>query len=365
VNLKSFLVAFLGLAPISVGLSAPEGVKPSPNTFLATVGEGPLDSSIGSSAPALELRANQDASKVSIRVGGTKSLASLDTPGVVSCGRFVVTSLTASAPLTKNSDQTTLAALDGLANAFTLEFKFTHFWEPRRNPTDADDATVIMWLAEAKRKKDPTLTLEAAKHSIESWDTEAVAKNAPEHIDDYNLMFWDWPKIAAGCTAKVGQQKYTFLQPTTLADGDVQKIPYGAGLFFGIIPSNKSGLITLGFEYQNAYKDAKSKSFALPVTGGGPQEVKAGPLGEPEQDDKRILSIEFRRLLRLPGMEKPSGITLKTSYDVKSYDFSARLPLYFVRDSKSKLTGGVELGWRKSTHRVTFGVIVGGAFGLY
>jgi hypothetical protein len=145
------------------------------------VNAGTTDRPGGTDGAAFELSAGTDTSKASIRLART-----------ISSGTFQALSLTASAPLNKNDDKTTLATLDGFVNAFKLEGRYAQIISTgRRNPVDDPIYSEICDTAEANYK----LANPAAKPDEFLCDSSGVKTNAGNRYAQFQSLFWapdDW-----------------------------------------------------------------------------------------------------------------------------------------------------------------------------
>jgi hypothetical protein len=331
-------------------------------SFIAPVGEGTLNSSAGSARSGAEIHAGSESSKAYIKLGRTLSGQDL----------FSVFALTASAPLDKKSDTTSLATLDAFANAFTLELKLTGFSTHRVNVAKADWSQHKVFYNELKEAiAHGALAKGEVKDLKEGREQEVDTNNVLKYAPDLEAAFesltrdrtqWD---TTWGITGTVGHQSYSYLVQPALAKESTDKIPWGGKVFLGFMPGGDDTLLTFSFEYQDGFKDADSKTLVLPVDANGVQEAKTGPIGSPKSDRKKLAALELRRFIMLPNAKKPIGLNLKVTYDFEEETLGVDMPVWMIRDAKGNLTGGLSFGWTEKDDKFTVGVIVGGAFGFF
>lgn len=351
------LGAFAALTSVTSTLA---DTDPGGRSFVAPVGDGTLTSSASSARSGAEIHAGSENTKAYIRLGRSLSESSF----------FSVFSLTASAPLDKKSDTTSLATLDGFANAFTLELKLTRFITHRKSVNWSEHLDYYNRLQEAVAKgalaKGDVKTLEDGIKTKQV-DSGNLFEYAPEMAAGFESFTRDrdkWDKTG-GIAASVGHQAFSFLTPPVLTKESTDKIPWSVKAFYGFMPGSDDTLVTFSYEYQDAYKDADSKTIVLPPDTSGVQEAKTGAIGPPKRDRKQLVALEVRRFFTLTKAEKPIGLNLKLTYDLEEDTFGAEMPVWLVRDAKGNLTGGLSFGWKEKDHRFTVGVIVGGAFGFF
>ena len=329
------------------------------SAFVAQVGDGTTQSPVDSGKSGVELRANKDSSKATIKLSQTQS----------SGQDFSSWALTASSPISKTDDSTALATNDGFANAFTLELKFTQFLV-NRNPLPQWAQHPDLYeklqngIAQGALSKGAVKTLEDGKKLDVGEDN--ILKYDPDDLPSYTERMWQsGPNYAWGAATTVGHQAYSYLSQPALESKTSNKVPYGARIFWSVIPSASTGLFTFSLEYQKAFKDAKTEGIVAPPDSNGVQKVKTGPIGPPIKNDKKLAALEWRRLINVPGFEKPVGMSLKANYDFEGKSWTFDLPLMLIRDAKGNLTGGLDFSWDEKSHRFSVGVIVGGAFGIF
>lgn len=353
----SFLLLPVGILGLTITVRADfPGQDTRSALLIKKVGASTLDSSIGSSQPAVEIRAIKDASKAFIRAGRTVSEVSDD------ISSFSTADVTISAPINKNDSTTNLATLDGLANAFTLEFKLTKFVVPRNPIRPGFTAAQLQRYRDAL---DKGAKAQGAQPPPEV-SIGAMDRFAPDLAGEYLSHFWneEKPQYAIGISGAIGYQEYKFIDAVTLGDGSTKKTPYSLKAFFGKLIPSSGRLLGVGAEYQSAFKNSDSKSVLIAPPASGPQEVKTGAFGPPKSDDKHLVYVEYRQLIDV-GLKEKIGISVKGTYDARSKKVGVDIPILMARDDKGGLTGGVLLSWNEMNDTFTAGIIVGGSFSLY
>ena len=343
-----------GLMPLNAGGA---GLADQVNN----AGGGALLDQPVSALSGVQVVASKGASNVSIKVSRKTSISAPSNgpdPGVA---RFSVWSLTASSPLNKNSDDTDITTLDGLVNAAALEFNVGNYHVPgRRN--NAPLRTVVPICARVSE----AIKAQTGKPSDSAPDCDSgqvAAYGSADDKHDFESAFWDVANSNRwiwGVTAKLGYQEFEFVNAANVTRLKKNKTPWAAGAYVAYNPDAWHAVITLGVQYQDAYKDAKA-GVVCPssAVSGAPVVCESGPVGSPKETKKRLVSLSGRRAFAL------AGIGLTTTYDFESKVFAAELPVYFVKDKDGKFSAGVKAGWRDDTHSTVVSVFVGSTFGLF
>lgn len=192
-----------------------------------------------------------------------------------------------------------------------------------------------------------------------------VQTYAEEYYDEFESLFFDQQRnrYLWGLSGRIGYENFEFLEENSTDKSDKSKTPWSISGHFGLFPASSLTLITVGLEYQNAFKNADERTICAAPDANGLQQCQTAPFGEPVDNDKFLLSLEGRRIFQnLPY--KPAA-SLKLTYDFEDDTFGADLPIYLLRDAKSNLNGGVRFGWRDDTDDLIVGVFVGSTFSLF
>lgn len=316
--------------------------------FAELAGTGTLDRGVQGLEDAVEINASTDSSNATIKVARSVSEGSL----------FTTFTVTASAPIDKNSNRTELANLDGLRNAFTLGGKYTWFMmRGKRNPSN-DQRVFDLCDEMVAAFKSKTGKTDA---DAPGCDTNNVKTFLPEKYVEYRSLFFaeDAWMASWGIEPKVGYKQFSFLESETLEKKmSDSKVPWSVEAFFGFTPKKSQTLITIGGNYQEGFKDAESGTLCPTSGAGSTVACKTGPVGEPVKDDAELGYLEFRRRLLW------AGVSLKITYDFKENLAGVDLPITFIKDKDGSLTGGIRVGWTEADHWQV-GIFAGKAFNLF
>ena len=333
---------------VSLCFSAALFAQLHPNGLAQNVGESTADRSVDSGQPAFEISASSDTTNATIKAARTISTRNL----------FTALQLAASAPLNKASDSTVIAAAQGFPNAFSLTGKYTEYRLAGRpfDHTDPDWAFICKKMREAAVAKGSTQQ-EADALDCESGNVHAFV---PALLPRFEALFWDMSKAhwIWGGTGTVGHRNFEYLQTADQEKATASKTPWGASVFFAVIPPNTQTLLTVGFEYRDKYKDADAKTVCPAPGDATSVTCKTGPLGEPVEEKQRLASAEVRRLFA------GRAASLKVAFDFEKDKWSADLPVYLVKSPAGALAGGIRFGWEEDKDPVV-GVFVGGNFSLF
>jgi hypothetical protein len=302
-----------------------------------------------------QVTASKGASNVSVKISKVESFSGKDP----SKAYFSALSLTGSAPLNKNGDDTDIANLDGLVNSANIELKYSLFTLSGKRTPSADDLT---------KKGDPICakvmaTAKEAGNTSEC-DADLVTKyGSKQDKADYEGLFWmqsDTHAWIFGPMAKVGHQKFEFIDSTTLAKRSGNETPWSAGAFVAYYEANLNAVFTLTGQYQDSYKDASTGTIC-PAPGGSstPVVCVTGAVNGPKETKKKLLSFDARRDFGF------AGIGVMSTYDFAENVFGVEVPVYFIKDKDGKFNAGVKGGWRTDTHEFTGSVVVSSTFGIF
>ena len=350
IRLSALLLALLGPALPRSAAGENEDARLVLDYQATSAGPVAMRDSLASFRPALELRALKDDSNVSLRWG---------TP-LKDENRFIA--FTASVPLNENGPTTDLATLDGLAKATTLEAKFNWFFG---TPPAAPSAPATRQAGPLDPRTEYLRTRLANTLASDNSRSPGGDMQLGESSDRAIEQIASRTTVISG-SGTIGYKSFDYLEEATLADKSSSKTVYGGRLSLAKYVWDNSAMLA-EFEYQDSFADADTKSFALPPDANGRQEVKSGPLGSPNRSVKRLYSVEFRRRLKILGADN-GGIAVKLTYDQVADVFGVRVPVYFIQDDKSNVTGGIELRWTDhkgdTPAKFTIAVVIGAGLKL-
>lgn len=330
--------------------------------ILAETGNATFDRAVSASRNGIEISTANASSRVSLTTGQDFSTGGGNGTGA----NFLGWSLTASAPLEKSEDLTDLATLDGLANAFTLEFKLTQYEAPGvRIPNNTalldeiGDQAEAVFKSVGPRGNCPKFVR----------DFNCVQEYVPQRYAEFKSLFWDpkQPKWIRGVKAKVGYETFDFFDPVSFSENDDTKTPWSVGAFYGVIPSGSRTLYAISYEHQTSYKASTSQTMCMaadPTT--MVQSCQTGAFAEPSEETKKLLSFEARRRIENPLFgQSPAAFSAGVTYDFESETLGVDVPVYLFSSEKEALNGGIRFGWRDDDDDLIVGLFVGSTFEIF
>jgi len=153
------------------------------------------------------------------------------------------------------------------------------------------------------------------------------------------------------------EKKYDFITTESLTkqsekhDGislgaELGWLPYRWGIFF----------VGLSYRYEEGYKAQPEQDICAPFGEDlGALSCSKAAVGAPSKSKKQIASIELRRYFRGGSL----AVNPRFSYDFENDVSGVRLPIYFLKDGKGALNGGLAAGWRSDTEDYTLSLFVG------
>jgi hypothetical protein len=366
-NLGLITAGLLLAFPMAARAAGPD--EPPPRPMLDTVTQDVVGAEV--SVPSgVQFSADKGEGKVTLAAGYVHAYRG---SGPKAPGLFDTFSLTLSSPLEASADSGTLASLDGLGSATSLEFKFQQVRIPL--PSDASRAAAyerggaLYLICEAARpayiakmilaEPDPKNHEEIRKAAQDQCDTDLVGGGAPDRLAEFdNLLYWGAsPKaIIWGTSGKAGSETFEYVQPT-LSRISTEETSWSAKVFAAYQPPGKAfdqSLFTLSYAFGETWK-AKDETTICPP-GGPPASCVKGPPGPPDKTNSSIASLEYRRSL------KDQAFLIRVEHDFESDVTAVTIPLYLFKEKDGGFTGGLQLGWRSDTDETVAGVFVSKAF---
>jgi hypothetical protein len=328
---------------------------------ISAVAKGAELAAKGALLGGAQLQAVKSSSNASVKLSRVQSLGA-----GTSYATFNAWSLTAAAPLNKTADDTTIANLDGLTNAASIEFGFSRFVaQGKRQATHVASKTaeldvICKRVFQARKVRDGT----DAPEKIEGCDSNLVATyGSEEDKHAFESSFWDIGhsnRWLWGGSAKLGFQDFEYVTTTESAKQKRNETPWSLGLWGAVQPGDRQLLLSATVQYQRSFKEGNSATICpVPTSNATSVSCITGPFESPKQVTKKLLTLEVRA--------RPSdvGIALAVTRDFETKVTGVELPAYFVADKDSKLTAGLKAGWRSDSKKGTVGLFVGVPFGLY
>jgi hypothetical protein len=320
----------------------------SVRSLLATA---PADRSVDVGESEFEIQATTDDTTATIKA--SRSIAGTKVPTTVQ--------LAASAPLAK-SGATNLATWSGFPNAFTLTGKYTGYLVKGRRTgvLQGTDRLTFDRLCSEMRAN----AREAGRPESEAAELDCATDNIVSFLPSsevlFDSLFWDeaTTHYMWGGSATVGHGVFEYLDATSVETKTATRTPWGFSAYAAMIPKNSLMLLTGGIEYRDKHKDADAATICPPGDGTTAQQCKTGSLGEPVNQQQKLVFGEVRRNFG------KTAASLKVGYDFENDNWSADLPLYLVRSASGALAGGIRAGWEDGKD-VQLGVFVSSSFSLF
>lgn len=281
----------------------PSSAVVSENAFLLT---NPLAGPAGVATADNPIRPNFNAVEFNTSTNGTQATITLskedETVAAPNSNRIhkASWSFTASAPLNKDTGEATFASLTGLADGFTL-------------------------------------------------GTARTLTSAPKAGSSGTSQ---WSRIF-NFRAETGYDDFAYYTSLTEKQTD-RELRWSAGTSFATTSPKKLVYFGAGIDLQHAYKSRKPR-IVCPQTSDDTFDCVQGSFGSPMAEYRRVAYLEARSKL----IGRP--FSLRVSHDFANDRSSVDLPIYLLRASENKFTGGVRLGWTSEDDFVA-GVFIGKEF---
>ena len=102
-------------------------------------------------------------------------------------------------------------------------------------------------------------------------------------------------------------------------------------------------IVWLTYQRSRSYKDAKSAEVCTELDGPEVLNCQDAAFGLPVEKDQELLIADFRSFLG------KAGYSVKGFHDFEKSKFGARAEIYFLRDTKGRLTGGLGVEWQEDS----------------
>lgn len=275
-------------------------------------------------------------------------------------GEYWSRSMVFSAPVDKNDKVGTgLIGLDGLTNNFEFTYNVSRIRTKPLGKWQDGQPSLLFAMPEACRSLDIPInecehsTLLRVAHANSGSTNQRLAIKAKDIIDRFAVPGYAWVQ---GLRLKAGYDDFTFFDPTTLQKRSQDEVPWGVGLFGGVLAG--TSYYTVGIDYQRGYKAAASGTACpVPAEGATVTRCVSGALGEPSSNERQLLNFEGRWLIG------ESAIGAKLVHDFKNDFWGIDVPVYLFPNDKGLLSGGLRFGWT-NTEQFSAGIFVGVPFKL-
>lgn len=254
-----------------------------------------------------------------------------------------VYSLTFKGPLNSKTKETTPISLEGLSNGTSFQLAFSHLgW----HGPDLDEQAEIKQICQRHTGRT-------------SCDDNQVPAGADHkrliellHLNDIPWYF--------GLSGGLSMTKYTFrLAPELKEDSDT-RTDASATVRVGLYRPTIGFVIgSLGWQ-KTSSPGADPVSLCQPLEGTNASTCSQAVLQKPGgSKTSKVAALELRR--KLAG---DVTIAPKVQRDIERKVTAVIFPVYFMKDTKGSLIGGLRGSWRSDTKAVVISLFVGGAFAL-
>ena len=274
-------------------------------------------------------------------------------------------SLTVSTPFDGESDAMP-ATLDGLASGTKATLRWGQFrgasrlWLSRAATQIVDEAR-----AECVKKAPPT-EADAQDRCRRIPTSTLVQQYLPARYSQYLNAQVPGGALDWGIEGSIGYKRFDYIDPVALTLHDTGKVQGAAKLFFAYYPRPVATAITGSIAYQRGYEAADAVTLCPAPVGPGPVTCVSGSPGAPERSDGLLISLGLKhRFFGSDGAPLALAAAPLVTYDALDEVWGVDVPIYFFRNDKAGLTGGVRGGWRSDDKKVRFGVFIGAAFSVF
>lgn len=254
-----------------------------------------------------------------------------------------VYSLTFKGPLNSKTKEATPISLEGLSNGTSLQFALNHlFWSGPNLDEQAEIKKLCLRLKGT----------ESCDYQDMDPGADRMSMERLLHLEDVPWYF--------GFSGGVSMTKYTFKVGPELREDSDTRTDVGATVRAGFFTPTFGFVIgSVGYQ-KTSSPGANPVSLCVPLEGTSASTCSETVIKAPEPSKKSaITTVELRR--KLTG---DVAINPKVQWDVEKKVGAVLLPVYFLRDSKGSLIGGLRGSWRSDTDAVVISLFVGGAFAL-
>lgn len=273
-----------------------------------------------------------------------------------------------SGPIGKNASETDLATLEGLQDNVKLSYSASIRQHDAdvvfRNTTDREFAKMLCHgyqIEEVEREGSPVIpqTYDCSRGELQ--------EDAELYLDDLRAegLRYVLDKLGLGHGSFIygveatyaAEKEYGFITTESLTrqsekhDGvslgaELGWLPYRWGIFF----------VGLSYRFEEGYKAQPEQDICTPFGEDlGALSCSKMAVGAPSKNKKQIASIELRRYFRAGSL----AVNPRFSYEFENDVSAVRLPIYFLKDGKGTLNGGLAAGWRSDTEDYTLSLFVG------
>jgi len=272
-----------------------------------------------------------------------------------------------SSPVEKDTEGTSVASLDGLANGSKAELGLSYVWfTPHPGSRQQLDAACRDARQALQQRNDLDKTTAALVDGSDCDDRlyEAAYKYPVDRRVLHSIntaYFGGHPYVYnMGLDVGAGYDSYDFLN-TSFAKTSTHKTGYEVGLHASVtnVVSLWSLVASIGRErsYENNTKSLVQ--ICAPVENTPAQHCSQGYASPPLRKDSTVAALEWR-------WQHSNALALAVSATYRKEDdvLGISIPIYLLSNSDGSLRGGIKLGWRNDTHDTQAGVFISSGFNL-
>lgn len=274
-------------------------------------------------------------------------------------------SLTVSTPFDGENDAMP-ATLDGLASGTKATLRWAQFRGASRVKLSRIAAQIVEEAhAECVKKAQQT------EADPQGWcrripHEDLIRTHLPTRYNEYVNAQVPGGALDWGIEGSIGYKRFDYIDPVALTVHDTGKVQGAAKLFFAYYPRPVATAITGSIAYQRGYEAADAVTLCPAPVGPGPVTCVNGSPRAPELSDGLLISLGLKhRFFGRHGAPLALAAAPLVTYDALDEVWGVDVPIYFFRDDKAGLSGGVRGGWRSDDKKVRFGVFIGAAFSVF
>jgi hypothetical protein len=274
-------------------------------------------------------------------------------------------SLTVSSPFDGESDAMP-ATLDGLVSGTKATLRWGQFRGASRLWLSRAATQIVVEARAECVKKAPPTEADAQDRCRRIPTTTLVQEYLPARYTEYLNAQVPGGALDWGIEGSIGYKRFDYIDPVALTAHDTARVQGAAKLFFAYYPKPVATAITGSIAYQRGFEAADAVTLCPAPGGPGPVTCVSGSPGAPERSGGLLISLGLRHRF-FGGDGAPLGVAAAplVTYDALDEVWGVDVPIYFFRDKKAGLSGGVRGGWRSDDKKVRFGVFIGAAFSLF
>jgi hypothetical protein len=256
-------------------------------------------------------------------------------------------------PLGKQNTQTKLASLTNLSDQATLTVGI-HYLTPSPTakafslaPEKFFDALCAAWLSNHPGKAPKDCPSDLSTNDLTPSTRRAF-------LNFLNLAHGIFVLALEGTYG--APKTFDFLSGATFANEKEHHSASSIAVSAGWLPLQVGFFfVGLTFRYEQSYMSTVMRDICQPLGTQGTSQCQNLPIGPPQKMISNIAQLEVRQYFAGGQL----AINPRISRDFKQKVTGIEIPVYFLKDGKGNLNGGISPGWRSDTRSVTVMAFVG------